>query len=523
MNYAPFSHPYALMHFPATTLQHQHQQQKYLQQQTPNFYNSWTIHRSPEIIAPHYLNVLEEEAEEEGLSSHGAASSTSPLIMIPSNLPNIPDKHHHFQQQHFGGHRFLPNGDILLPQNRFRSLNRPKLNVQTNNLNPKSSHQNNFPHPKKFSRSEWDLRNSDGLPFPPPPNTNLAYTSSSGQSPATSVVDSAGNSADEHQSEQFISINQNNGGGFFRSQRHHGHYFSNAELFAQPFLGFNYLKYAKASDFEQNNTNAPHIRITDLYYEFDSRSTFDRAMFRSNTPVPLIRGMTFELFGGDTLSHIPNAPHIRITDLYYELDSRSTFDRAMFRSNTPVPLIRGMTFELFGGLMYSSYSEVECLLRILTNFDLPRGKITGKFEINGHQLRQKQFAERVAFVSTDSLPKWLTALEYLDYYSQLQKPSTNAVPRRRMITQLIHGLALGPLKHRLCKDLSFTEQQRLKIAAKMLLDTDILIIDNILSEIDLYDYAFILDFVRDWAQRFSRIIIFAGIPSSLELLTMFRK
>uniref|UniRef100_A0A914YWS8 ABC transporter domain-containing protein n=1 Tax=Panagrolaimus superbus TaxID=310955 RepID=A0A914YWS8_9BILA len=391
--------------------------------------------------------------------------------MIPSNLP-IPEKHHH---QHYGGHRFLPNGDILLPQNRFRSLNRPKLNVQTNNFNPKS-HQT---HVKNVSRSEWDLRNSVGLPFPPPPNTNLAYTSSSGQSPATSVVESAaGNSGDEHQSEQFISINQNsnNGGGFFRSQRHHGHYFSNAELFAQPFLGFNYLKYAKACDFEQNNTNAPHIRITDLFYELDSRSTFDLAMLRSNKPVPLIRGITFELFGGDTLC-----------------------------------------------LMYSSYSEVECFLRILTNFDLPRGKISGKFEINGHQLRQKQFAERVAFVSTDSLPKWLTALEYLDYYSQLQKPSTNAVPRRRMITQLIHGLALGPLKHRLCKDLSFTEQQRLKIAAKMLLDTDILIIDNLLSEIDLYDYAFILDFVRDWAQRFSRIVIFAGIPSTLELLTMFRK
>uniref|UniRef100_A0AC35G5I2 ABC transporter domain-containing protein n=1 Tax=Panagrolaimus sp. PS1159 TaxID=55785 RepID=A0AC35G5I2_9BILA len=453
------------MHYPSLQ-----SQQKYLQHQNQNFYNSWTLqHRSPpEFITPtHYLNVLEEEIEE-GQSSHGAASSTSPLIMIPSNL-------HPTDNKNYGGHRFLPNGDILLPQNRFRSLNRPKLNIQTNNNNfggPPKSHNHNH---KRFSRSEWDLRHPgiDGIQIPP--NTNLAYTSSSGQSPATSVVESAaGNSADENQSEQFIPLT--NIGGFFRSHRHHGHYFSNAELFAQPFLGFNYLKYAKASDFEQNNTNAPHIRITDLFYELDSRTTFDRAMFRSNTPLPIIRGMSFELFGGDTLC-----------------------------------------------LMYSSYLEIECLLRILTNFDLPRGKITGKFEINGHSLKPQQFAERVAYVSTDSLPKWLTVLEYLDYYSQLQKPSTNAVPRRRMITQLIHGLALGPLKYRLCKDLSFTEQQRLKIAAKMLLDTDILIIDNILIEIDLYDYAFIIDFVRDWAQRFSRIVIIASIPSSLELLTMFRK
>lgn len=199
----------------------------------------------------------------------------------------------------------------------------------------------------------------------------------------------------------------------------------------------------------------------------------------------------------------------------------------MFRSNNPVPLIRGMTFELFGGdtlaLMYTSESELQCFLRMLTNFDLPRGKISGSFEINGHRLRASQFADRVAFVSMEPPPKWLTALEYLDYYSQLQKPSTNAVPRRRMITQLIHGLALGPLKHRLCKDLSFTEQQRLKLAGKMLLDTDILIADNILAEMDLYDSAFVIDFIRDWAQRFSRIVIIAGIPSTLELLTMFRK
>uniref|UniRef100_A0A914PHS5 Uncharacterized protein n=1 Tax=Panagrolaimus davidi TaxID=227884 RepID=A0A914PHS5_9BILA len=241
--------------------------------------------------------------------------------MIPSNL------HPTDNNKNYGGHRFLPNGDILLPQNRFRSLNRPKLNIQTNNNNyggPPKSHNNNFSNHKRFSRSEWDLRHPgiDGIQIPS--NTNLAYTSSSGQSPATSVVESAaGNSADENQSEQFIPLTNN--GGFFRSHRHHGHYFSNAELFAQPFLGFNYLKYAKACDFEQNNTNAPHIRITDLFYEMDSRTTFDRAMFRSNTPLPLIRGISFELFGGDTLC-----------------------------------------------LMYSSYSEVECLLRILTNFDLPR-------------------------------------------------------------------------------------------------------------------------------------------------------
>ena len=164
--------------------------------------------------------------------------------MIPPTIPLEKHPSH--------GHRFLPNGDIL-PQNRFRSLNRPnpKLGIQAHNFHGR---QHPLPSTKKFSRSEWDLR-TEHHGLPPPPNANLAYTSSSGQSPATSVVES-GHSDDPHsdRSEQHHHQGGSGSGGFFRSQRHHGHYFSNAELFAQPSLGFNYLKYAKACDFEQTNT-----------------------------------------------------------------------------------------------------------------------------------------------------------------------------------------------------------------------------------------------------------------------------
>ena len=169
-------------------------------------------------------------------SSNGA--STSPLIMVRDH----PDKAQ-FVFHKFGGnssHKYLPNGDFAHPQDRFRSLNRPKLGI--NAISGPFSQQSFLP--KKFSKSDWDLRAQEynlhtgphmGIPH------GHGYPSSSG----TSVAGSADNQT-EQESEH--SVEQR---GVMR--RHHGHYFSNIDLFSQPNNGFNYLKYAKANDFELIN------------------------------------------------------------------------------------------------------------------------------------------------------------------------------------------------------------------------------------------------------------------------------
>jgi ABC-type multidrug transport system ATPase subunit len=91
------------------------------------------------------------------------------------------------------------------------------------------------------------------------------------------------------------------------------------------------------------------------------------------------------------------------------------------------------------------------------------------------------------------------------------------------IEHLIQGLALSPFRGQLVENLGSNEVQRLKLASKMLLDTDLLVCENILRDMDLYDIAFIIDFVRDWAQRLKRIAIIAINPPTLEILTMFGK
>lgn len=143
-------------------------------------------------------------------------------------MKDYPDRMHKFVNSNLP-QSFLPNGELFLPNERFRSLNRPKLGI--NAISGPFS-QSNF-MPKKVSKSEWDLRHHDSKNH----LGNGYLPSSSG----TSIVESADHTEQEseHSEEQ---------PGVLR--RHHGHYFSNADLFSQQNPGFNYLKYAKADDFE---------------------------------------------------------------------------------------------------------------------------------------------------------------------------------------------------------------------------------------------------------------------------------
>uniref|UniRef100_A0A7E4ZVH3 ABC transporter domain-containing protein n=1 Tax=Panagrellus redivivus TaxID=6233 RepID=A0A7E4ZVH3_PANRE len=418
-------------------------------------FHAWTLQRphTSNVSGQHYLHLpptVYEEPDDKAISSassHGGAS-TSPLIMA---VPH---------------HTMMPSRVPSLTTDRFRSLARPpKLGVS-------AFQGSGLPPQRRFVRSDWDIRpvaaTDDHLAqFGDAHSNNIAYTASSAD--GTSEVDSG-------EPSPRLPLGLSIGDGFLRSQRHHGHYFSNADLFVQPIAPrYNYLKYAKASDFDGMGS-VPHLRIIDFGFELDARTLFDKAMLRSNEATVILDGVTFELFGGDTCA-----------------------------------------------LMYTSETEVTAFMRIIANANPPRGQVSGSLELNGHNLRSRQLGDRIAFASADPPPPSLTAGEYLDFYSRLVGPATNAVSRRRLIDQLIHGLALGPLRNRLCKGLSSTELARLKLAAKMCLDTDILVADNLLTDMDLYDAAFVIDYIRDWAQRFNRIVIMACVPPTTELLTMFRK
>uniref|UniRef100_A0A914C1V4 ABC-2 type transporter transmembrane domain-containing protein n=1 Tax=Acrobeloides nanus TaxID=290746 RepID=A0A914C1V4_9BILA len=365
----------------------------------------------------------------------------------------------------FGLPRIGPNGDVV-PE-RFRSLIRPKSLV------------NGESYSHKFSRSDWDLTNDDKIH-----RLTSNFCRATADSPGTSMEESVQESPSEfHYAESDIppltelADDRSSHAGFFRSRRHHANYFSNSDLFRRLEDGYNYLKYPKASDFPADPVHRnPHIRIIDLNFAHDARSIFDKLMLSAPNYIRILNGLTFELFSGDTLA-----------------------------------------------LLSSSELEVQALFHILASEDVPAGLVGCIFEMNGHSLTRQQFGKRIAFVRSEKPPKYLTVSEYLHFYSRFVCPSVRSTSRQQLIYQLVQGLALGPLTKRLCGELTRTETQRLLLASKMLLDTDVLICENILREMDLYDAAFVVDFVRDWAQRLGRIVIMAVSPPTMEILTMFRK
>uniref|UniRef100_A0A1I7YQX6 ABC transporter domain-containing protein n=1 Tax=Steinernema glaseri TaxID=37863 RepID=A0A1I7YQX6_9BILA len=257
--------------------------------------------------------------------------------------------------------------------------------------------------------------------------------------------------------------------------RHHRPYFSNLDLVEQS-KGYNYLKYAKAEELRRSVKSSPHIQITNLGFNHDLRTTFDKAMLRGPKYLRTIDGVTLELYAGDTMT-----------------------------------------------LMYTSELEMRTILGILSNQHTPSGKIDGTLEINGHRVTTSQFGERCAYVGIDEPCPWLTVQQFLSFSCAFYKPATDAFEINRMIDQLIHTLALTPFRNQLCRDLGRTERQRLKIASAVIMDTDILICDNIVRDMDIYDVAFIVDYLRDWAIKLSRIVIIAMSPPTVEILTMFQK
>uniref|UniRef100_A0A1I7WW88 ABC transporter domain-containing protein n=1 Tax=Heterorhabditis bacteriophora TaxID=37862 RepID=A0A1I7WW88_HETBA len=163
------------------------------------------------------------------------------------------------------------------------------------------------------------------------------------------------------------------------------------------------------------------------------------------------------------------------------------------------------------------------LLRILSNDHRPQGRIRGEFLINGHRLKHPQFSDRIAHVTIEDPPHDLTVVQYLRISSLLHPPATNAFKVENMIDQLIVTLALAPYRDTVCGRLGKSEIQRMKIAAQILKDTDILVCDNVTKDMDIYDVAFVIDYLRDWAIKLNRIVILAIAPSTLDILQMFSK
>ncbi|CAJ0963585.1 unnamed protein product, partial [Mesorhabditis belari] len=312
-------------------------------------------------------------------------------------------------------------------------------------------------------RSDWDISGNSPL-----------RTTSAGTEPRT---------LETHYAESEIQNLHPSNHLFFGSLRHNSHYFPIEELPNAPTRAihrptrFNYLKYAKASEISRNRLqDGPHLSLKHLSFALDLRSKLDKFCLRSSKLLPTLHDITLDLRGGEAMA-----------------------------------------------IMYTNEHEVRTLLKLFTSKHQEKGRFRGEISLNGHPFTLKQLARRSAHVSLDEPTFELTVKQYLKFTSSLKKPATSAFKVDNMIDQLIQTLALSPYKNELIRGLTEAERQRVKVAAAVLKDTDILFVDNITKELEIYDVAFIVDYLRDWATKLNRIVLMAISPPSIEILTMFQK
>ncbi|WP_257212994.1 ABC transporter ATP-binding protein [Maribacter sp. 4U21] len=153
------------------------------------------------------------------------------------------------------------------------------------------------------------------------------------------------------------------------------------------------------------------------------------------------------------------------------------------------------------------------LLRTLGNF---QPKISGSIKINSKDLEDYDpltLASKISVVLTEPIAsKNLTVQEIIalgrhPYTNWLGKLSSNDLLK---ITAAIEMLELTNLKHQKCHELSDGQLQRVLIARAFAQDTDMILLDEPTSHLDLYHKVQILKLLQSIAHHTQKTILFTS-------------
>lgn len=153
------------------------------------------------------------------------------------------------------------------------------------------------------------------------------------------------------------------------------------------------------------------------------------------------------------------------------------------------------------------------LLRTLGNF---QPKISGSIEIEGKDLstyNELQLASKISVVLTEPI-----ASKNLSVYELLalgRQPYTNwlgklAEKDKAIIDKSIALLELEPFLNKKCFQLSDGQLQRVLIARAFIQDTDVILLDEPTTHLDLYHKVQILKLLKSIARETNKVILFTS-------------
>jgi ABC-type multidrug transport system ATPase subunit len=143
----------------------------------------------------------------------------------------------------------------------------------------------------------------------------------------------------------------------------------------------------------------------------------------------------------------------------------------------------------------------------------------------------KKLSQLVAYVDQDvSFCPQMTATQTLLFSSLLQRaarrpnssPNTLFDPKNRSYS-LLEELGLSEVRSSTLSSLNQSEKRRLLIAAALLLDTDILLLDQPVKGMDIFDTFFLTEYLRQWALISGRCVIMTIQPATFEIFSMLSR
>lgn len=201
--------------------------------------------------------------------------------------------------------------------------------------------------------------------------------------------------------------------------------------------------------------------------------------------------------------------HIILSTNELTIGYSSKKQQSIIASNININLYKG---ELIG-LIGANGIGKSTLLRTLTNVQKP---LQGSIQINAKNLNEYQsidLAKVLSLVLTEAMPsKNLTVFElvalgrqpYTNWVGSLTKEDIEKVNEALKLTNLEN------LKYKNCFELSDGQLQKAMIARALAQDTDLIILDEPTTHLDMYHKAYILKLLQKLAQETKKTILFSS-------------
>ncbi|OTF82901.1 ABC transporter sub-family G-like protein [Euroglyphus maynei] len=214
----------------------------------------------------------------------------------------------------------------------------------------------------------------------------------------------------------------------------------------------------------------------------------------------------------------------------YEVDKSSIWRRICGFSRQKLRVLEDVSFDVRGGelmaIMASSANEGTSLLDVLgARHDHRNGTARAEIYLNGVLISAKHLSNMIAYVTNNMhLCSTMSTRQALLFAGLLIGPaSRSSTDVKRLTRTLLEELNLGQVRHTKLSELTYSERRRLHVAMHLLLDTELLLIDQPLLGLDIFDSFFMIEYLRQWAMIGGRIVIMTLSPPTYEVFTMLHR